>query len=526
MSANNRLPSRRKLLAAAVALTSSLLPALSLAAQPQIDPGKLPSIGRTDERFLSYNIDFANVTGTTPQPPDLDKAASGPPGATTAMTSPLLSGPHRYRPPVDLSNHRLRALAAALGPAYVRASGTSTNTVFFQDDDAPALTKPPAGYRTVLTRAEWKGFVEFVRAVDGKILTSFAINDAVRDASGTWTPVQARRLVDFTHAIGGSIYAAELFNEPNLPMFGGGPKGYDPAWFARDEAAFRAFAQAAIPDMKIVGPGDVIAANLPIPGTPTPEQLMSGRPQPRFDIISYHFYPAVSSRCAPPNVPVGASPDQALTEQWLSRTDTSFQTHKALRDRYAPGAPIWNTETGGAACAGAAWDATFLDSFRFVDQLGRLARQGASVVFHQTLVGGDYGLLEPETFEPRANYWVALAWKRLMGDRVLDAGPSRPGLHLYAACQRGTSGGVTLLAINTENAPANLKLAVPAQIYALTAPQLQSRTVLLNGKPLILGAGDAVPTLRGQPRQAGVLALAPTSITFIAASRAKNPSCM
>jgi len=33
-------------------------------------------------------------------------------------------------------NARLRKLAAALGPAYVRVSGTWANSVFFQDTDA------------------------------------------------------------------------------------------------------------------------------------------------------------------------------------------------------------------------------------------------------------------------------------------------------------------------------------------------------------------------------------------------------
>ena len=34
-----------------------------------------------------------------------------------------------------------------------------------------------------------------------------------------------------------------------------------------------------------------------------------------------------------------------------------------------------------------------------------------------------------------------------MGDRILDAGPNTPGLHLYADCQGGVAGGVTVLAM-------------------------------------------------------------------------------
>jgi len=44
---------------------------------------------------------------------------------------------YEYRPPIDLSNPRLRKLAAALGPAYLRVSGTWANTVYFHDFDTP-----------------------------------------------------------------------------------------------------------------------------------------------------------------------------------------------------------------------------------------------------------------------------------------------------------------------------------------------------------------------------------------------------
>jgi len=40
------------------------------------------------------------------------------------------------RAPVALTKTRLRKLAAALGPAFVRVSGTWANSVFFRDTDA------------------------------------------------------------------------------------------------------------------------------------------------------------------------------------------------------------------------------------------------------------------------------------------------------------------------------------------------------------------------------------------------------
>ena len=65
---------------------------------------------------------------------------------------------------------------------------------------------------------------------------------------------------------------------------------------------------------------------------------------------------------------MGTSEDQALTDAWLARTDRALAEHKAVRDRHAPEAPIWITETAQAACGGSPWAATFTDTFRYLDQ--------------------------------------------------------------------------------------------------------------------------------------------------------------
>ena len=94
---------------------------------------------------------------------------------------------YEYRPPVDLSNGKLRKLAAALGPAYVRVSGTWANTTYFADAD-PAPSSPPSGFNGVLSRERWKGVVDFAAATDARIVTSMAISPGVRDAAGVWMP--------------------------------------------------------------------------------------------------------------------------------------------------------------------------------------------------------------------------------------------------------------------------------------------------------------------------------------------------
>lgn len=247
---------------------------------------------------------------------------------------------------------------------------------------------------------------------------------------------------------------------------------------------------------------------------------------PVFDAFSYHFYGAVSNRCASIGQGATTTPGAALSADWLSRTDTAEAFYQGLRDRFEPGKPIWVTETADAACGGNPWASTFLDSFRYLNQLGSLARRGVQVVIHNTLASSDYGLLDENSFGPRPNYWAGLLWRKLMGTVVLDAGTTPPpALHLYAHCLRGQAGGVALLAINTDGAAHSLDMRTSSESYTLSAERLEDGTVKLNGSELKLGRLDALPPMNGTPLKAGKVTLAPETITFFAMPSANNSAC-
>jgi hypothetical protein len=488
---------------AAALLAGSLISFGMAADGPSIDPAGLPRVGSVDPRFQSYNIEMVEVTGGRFwKPYQLQHAR--PDGGSDLYAE---------RAPIDLANPRLRRLAAALAPAYLRVSGTWANSTYVAAaDQAPAT--PPAGFNGVLTRQQWRGVIGFSQAVDARLVTSFAISAGARDATGAWTPDQARRLIDATRSAGGRIAAAEFMNEPDLPAIGGAPAGYDAAAYARDFSTFRRFAAEAAPDMKILGPGTVSGAGV---AADLLAAAVTG-----VDVVSYHFYGALSERCH------GAhSADAALSEAWLAATSQTETFYRALRDRFAPGKPIWLTETADAACGGSRWGSTFLDTFRYLDQLGRLARAGVAVVMHNTLAASDYGLLDETSFAPRPNYWAALLWRRLMGETVLDAGRAeQSGLHVYAHCAHGVPGGVTLLVINPDRAASRaLRLAAASQRYALDAASLQAATVRLNGRALALGADDELPALTAAAVDAGLVTFAPATITFLAVPAAGNEAC-
>jgi heparanase len=488
----------------------------NLADPPSVAPSNMARIGTVDERFQSYNIEMIEVTGgrfwkpyrSKPGAPPAQHPRSGsdtPPGTDSNL--------YQYRPPIDLTNARLRKLAAALAPAYMRVSGTWANSTYFSgSDDAPSA--PSAGFNGILTRQQWRGVVDFSQSVDARIVISFAVSPGTRDAAGVWKPDQASRLLTYTRSIGGSIAAAEFMNEPNLAEMGSAPAGYDATAYGRDFRLFHSFMKQTTPETMILGPGTV--------GEPAIASDLLAASRPVVDVVSYHYYGTLSERCSGKS-----APEAALSEDWLSRTDRSLTFYRTLRDRFEPGKPIWLTETADAACGGNPWAVSFLDTFRYLDQLGRLARAGVQVVMHNTLAASDYGLLDEGTLKPRPKYWGALLWRQLMGTTVLDAGvPIRPGLHVYAHCQRGTPGGVALLVINTDrHAPRLLVLPTASVRYSLDAASLMDAGVRLNGRPLGLSTGDELPTIEGRPTAAGTMLFEQATITFLAVPAAGNDAC-
>jgi hypothetical protein len=146
---------------------------------------------------------------------------------------------------------------------------------------------------------------------------------------------------------------------------------------------------------------------------------------------------------------------------------------------------------------------------------------------HNTLAASDYGLLDEKTLAPRPNYWGALFWRQLMGNTVLDSGaPIQTGLHVYAHCQRGTPGGVSLLVINTNrDATGSLTLPNASERFTLDAAGLRDTTVRLNGTTLALQAGDELPPITGAPTTAGNVTFEQATITFLAIPGAGNNAC-
>lgn len=137
-----------------------------------LNPERLKQIRTINERLVSYNIEMTEVTGGT-----FWKAYTPGQIAGTEPYIPVTASGSReitkmdelmeYFSPVDLYDQRLRDLTKALGPSWVRVSGSWTTKTYY-DFEGITGGKAPEGYQSVLAREQWVGVLDFVRAVNGK----------------------------------------------------------------------------------------------------------------------------------------------------------------------------------------------------------------------------------------------------------------------------------------------------------------------------------------------------------------------
>lgn len=473
----------------------------------------LDKLGTVDERFQAYNVEMVEVTGGRFWAP-----YGGPAGER-----------YRQRPPINLADPRLRALAKHLAPSLMRVSGTWANNTYLEAE-GENLAAPPPGFVQVLTRDQWTGVVDFAKAVDAPIVTSFAVSNGTRGPDGRWTTAQAQRLADLTREAGGTIYAAEFFNETNVPTAAPEmPATYTADDYAAEFRIFKDWAGKALPEMKILGTGGVgeggLLTDVPVPAMGfIPSEELAKRLPDTVDAFSYHFYGTVSQRCEAMGIGT-AKREEALSEKWLDLTLRDYDFYAALRDKYEPGKPIWNTETAQAACGGSPWASTFLDSFRYLNQNAVLAQKGVQVVMHNTLAASDYALIDQDTLAPRPNYWAAVLWARLMGTTVLASPKSpSPDLRLYAHCLKGENGGVALLALNTGGSAQSLTVGDKASAWVMTGDPVDTREVKINGTVPSLNDKGEITGLEGTSDK-GDLALPARAIAYVAVADANNPAC-
>ena len=490
-----------------------------------LDPGKLTALRQMDERLVSYNIEMTEVTGGTFWKAYTEAQVDGTEAFPEIKDWSNMGNLQQWYDPIDTKNPRLIKLAKDLGTAWIRVSGTWANKTYY-DFDNKYGGKVPEGFQNVLSKEQWLSLLDFVKAVDGKLLVSIANCPGIHNADEPMDFTQAELLFRTSKEYGVPISAAEFTNEPNLIALSGLPKGYTAADHARDHDLFGAWLRENYPECLFVGPCTVGDINLfgSLSGAGggmaagfemvTTEQLL-GDYKSAMDVFSYHYYNGVSERGAAMG---GHWPYEAcLSEQYLAVAADCARQYVARRDKYVPGGQMWVTESGDAGCGGNTWASTYADVPRTLNELGEFSTVTDGVIFHNTLASSDYGYLKHGTFLPRPNYFAVLLWNRLMGKTCYATGvANEEGAHVYCHSRKdGKDGCVYLIINNSWTETTTVELPGAAQVYALTGKNgIRSRTMCLNGKELVLGENDELPALTGV-EASGKLEIAPGGCTFI-----------
>jgi hypothetical protein len=124
-----------------------------------------------------YNVEMVEVTGGRFWAPYRSEPAAPEPGAEKLSVPGIDPNAFRMRAPVDLHDRRLRSLAAALGPAHMRVSGTWANSTYFHDSDDPAPASPPPGFGG--RRGKWRFRREASRSWRSRTRGALAAGDRV-----------------------------------------------------------------------------------------------------------------------------------------------------------------------------------------------------------------------------------------------------------------------------------------------------------------------------------------------------------
>uniref|UniRef100_A0A151UHP3 Heparanase-like protein 2 n=1 Tax=Cajanus cajan TaxID=3821 RepID=A0A151UHP3_CAJCA len=233
---------------------------------------------------------------------------------------------------------------------------------------------------------------------------------------------------------------------------------------------------------------------------------------------------------------------------FLSQVAETFKNVAQAVKEFTPWAAPWVGEAGGAYNSGSKdVSHTFVNGFWYLDQLGMTSTLNHKVYCRQTLVGGNYGLLNTTSFIPNPDYYGALLWHRLMGSKVLSVShEGSPFLRAYAHCSKKGPGIIVLL-INMSNSTAfNVSLVddmnldpvletIPGKVPTTTGEEyhltpkdgnIRSDVVLMNGTPLQLKNSLDIPEMKPWLVDASSpIKAEPNSNIFVYTKSVNAPTC-
>lgn len=458
---------------------------------------------------------------------------------------------------LNLSSHILLNAIKAFSPLKVRLGGSLQDKVIYDTGDPQKPCRPFVqnsseifGFTEgCLPLSRWDQLNEFFRESGATIIFGLnALNGRVPISDGSlggqWNYTNAASLIRYTVNKGYKVSGWEFGNE--LSGSGVGAR-VNADQYAEDLNYLKYIVNETYKGSQfkplVIAPGGFFDADW--------FREFVVKTKSSINIISHHIYN------------LGPGVDQHLVEKILnpSYLDNEVSTFRNLRDilrSTGASSSAWVGEAGGAYNSGQHLVTNaFVFSFWYLDQLGMSSLYDTKTYCRQSLIGGNYGLLNTTTFKPNPDYYSALLWHRLMGPKVLSTTfNGTKMIRAYAHCARDSK-GITLLVLNldgntTAQVVVSAKSAQPSAVklhrgsnenganeinisegtreeYHLTAMDgnLHSQTMLLNGKILDLDAQGGIPVLESvkvdvfQP-----IYVAPLSIVFAHVPYFNVPACI
>uniref|UniRef100_A0A8C9QNW4 Heparanase 2 (inactive) n=1 Tax=Spermophilus dauricus TaxID=99837 RepID=A0A8C9QNW4_SPEDA len=241
-----------------------------------------------------------------------------------------------------------------------------------------------------------------------------------------------------------------------------------------------------------------------------------------------------------------------LKTRLLDTLSDQIRKIQKVVNTYTPGKKIWlegvvTTSAGGTNNLSDSYAAGFL----WLNTLGMLANQGIDVVIRHSFFDHGFNHLVDQNFNPLPDYWLSLLYKRLIGPKVLAVHVAglqrkpRPGrvirdkLRIYAHCTNHHNhnyvrGSITLFIINLHRSRKKIKLAGTLRdklvhqylLQPYGQEGLKSKSVQLNGQPLVMVDDGTLPELKPRPLRAGrTLVIPPVTMGFYVVKNVNALAC-
>ncbi|KAK7354445.1 hypothetical protein VNO80_19908 [Phaseolus coccineus] len=445
---------------------------------------------------------------------------------------------------LDLNNKNFLNAVKAFSPLKLRLGGSLQDKLTYGTDDyhqpcTPFVKKDSEMFgftQGCLPVKRWDELHYFFEKAGAKII--FGLNALAGksihggSATGPWNSTNAESFIRYNVRNGYTIYGWELGNELSGSGVG---TSITADQYVSDFATLRDVVYNAYREIDskplVIAPGGFFDA--------TWFREFISKSGKALDVVTHHIYnlgPGVDEHLV----------EKILDPSFLDKEASTFSGLKNILASTVTSATAWVGESGGAYNSGRhlVSDA-FVYSFWYLDQLGMSAAYNTKTYCRQSLIGGNYGLLNTTNFLPNPDYYSALLWHRLMGRHVLSTTFSGTKMiRAYAHCAK-QSRGITVLLINLDgntsveaditfdNNAKSLRLRkmsshsnmmelplaseTAREEYHLT-PQdgnIHSQIMVLNGKPLrVNSAGDIPPLDPIYVNSSEPINVAPFSIVF------------